>query len=232
MKRNPWPGAWCWQRLAPLLSARGHGVITPDLPGHGDDPTPLGAVNLDAYADHLAGIAAAAPEPPVIVGHSMAGIVLSTVAERIPDRIRRLVYLSAYMLRDGQTLSAVAKADSASLVEARVGDVDGIPCVVLKDGVLRRAFYHDATDHDLEWVSGHMAPQPVAPFRDAITLTSEKWGGVPRLYVHCADDRAISRTLQRQMVAALPGTATASLAGGHSPFITRPQELAALLDDL
>ena len=225
-------GAWCWHRLAPLLEARGHRVAAPDLPGHGDDGTPLAEVGLGAYADRIEALVAAAPEPPVLVGHSMAGMVLTALAERRPAAVARLVYLTAYMPADGETLSGVAKRDADSLVRARVEDVDGVPCVVLAEGNLREAFYHDATADDVAWVAERVRPQPLRPFRDPVTVTPGRAGRVPRLYVHCRDDRAISPGLQARMVAACPGTPTAELGGGHSPFLTRPGELADLLSAL
>jgi len=225
-------GAWCWQRLTPLLEARGDRVIAPDLPGHGDDRTPLADVDLGTYVARIDEILAAQPEVPVLVGHSMAGIILSTIAERRPGDIAKLIYLTAYMLADGETLSAAAKVDAESLVKARIDEVDGAPCVVPAEGVLGRAFYQDASDEDLNWVAERITPQPIAPFREPVRVSSDRWGRVPRLYIHCRDDRAISPTLQERMVAAQPGTPTAELAGGHSPFLTRPEELAGLLSKL
>ena len=79
-------GAWldrrCWDLVTTALRAAGHTVVAPDLPGHGDDVTPLAGQTLDAYATRITAEVDAATQPVILVGHSMGGIVISTVAER------------------------------------------------------------------------------------------------------------------------------------------------------
>jgi pimeloyl-ACP methyl ester carboxylesterase len=72
-----WLGAWCWDDIAKDLRFAGHEVYVPDLPGHGDDQTPVSAITLESYVDALAPLLS---EKPVVVGHSMAGIVISSLA--------------------------------------------------------------------------------------------------------------------------------------------------------
>ena len=83
----------------PLLEAAGHRVEAPDLPGHGADPTPLSELSMEAYGGFVAESASGAGESIVLVGHSMAGAVISWAAECVPQMIRRLVYLTAYIPR-------------------------------------------------------------------------------------------------------------------------------------
>jgi len=83
----------------PLLEAAGHRVEAPDLPGHGADPTPFSELSMEAYGAFVAESAGGAAEPIVLVGHSMAGAVISWAAEHVPQAIRRLVYLTAYIPR-------------------------------------------------------------------------------------------------------------------------------------
>ncbi len=101
-------GAWldqhCWDLVTPALRMAGHTVVAPDLPGHGSDSTPLAGQTLDAYAERILTEVDAAVQPVILVGHSMGGIVISTVAERRPAKVARLVYLAAYFLKSGETM--------------------------------------------------------------------------------------------------------------------------------
>ena len=111
-----WHGGWCWDKLTPLLEQAGHRVIAPDLPGLGKDKTPLAEVTLQTWVDYVGQILEGQPEPVILVGHSRGGIIISQVAESHPDKIKTLVYLAAFLLRDGESLFQVAQSESASLV--------------------------------------------------------------------------------------------------------------------
>jgi pimeloyl-ACP methyl ester carboxylesterase len=96
-------GAWCWDKVASLLRKEGHLVEAPDLPGHGKDKTPIQDVTLQSCIDEVCSVINAQSEPVILVGHSMGGLVISQVAEQVPDKIRVLVYLSALLLRSGES---------------------------------------------------------------------------------------------------------------------------------
>jgi pimeloyl-ACP methyl ester carboxylesterase len=102
-------GGWCWERVAPLLEAAGHSVAAPDLPGHGDDATPMSELSLERYGAFVAELAVSYG-PVVLVGHSMAGAVISRAAEAVPDQIERLVYLTAYLPQSGESLASLRGA--------------------------------------------------------------------------------------------------------------------------
>ena len=97
-----WHGAWCWQRVTPRLQAQGHTVLSPDLPGSGEDKTPIQDVTLKAYADRICAVIDGVPEPVVLVGHSLGGMTITQSAEYRPDKIKVLVYVCAFLLRNGE----------------------------------------------------------------------------------------------------------------------------------
>src|SRR6185295_12685632 len=101
-----WHGAWCWKKLTPLLEAGGVRVIAPDLPSMGADITPPNVITLDYWARFIADIVEREPEPVTLVAHSRGGIVASRAAELAPERIRRIVYVAAYLLPARATLAA------------------------------------------------------------------------------------------------------------------------------
>ena len=100
-------GAWCWEPLIPELRQLGHTVEAIDLPGSGADATPPEQVTLAACAQRVADTLATAA-PAVLVGHSMGGIVITQAATLAREHIDRLVYVCAFLPRDGESLQSLA----------------------------------------------------------------------------------------------------------------------------
>src|SRR5215472_7271788 len=100
-------GAWAWDKVVPLLHEQGHRVIAPNLPGHGDG-RPIGHQTLATYTQRIIEYLDDEPEPVILVGHSMGGLTISQVAEERPDKISALVYLAAFLLGNGQSLSDIS----------------------------------------------------------------------------------------------------------------------------
>ena len=109
-----WHGGWCWRRVAPLLAAAGHRVLVPTLTGLGERAHLLTPeTGLSTFArDVMAVIEAEEAEDVVLVGHSFGGVVVSMVADRMAERIARLVYLDATVLRSGESPFSVLSAGS------------------------------------------------------------------------------------------------------------------------
>ena len=95
-------GAWCWKKIIPLLEKEGHKVVAPDLPGHGENKRPIAEITLQTYTDHLCEILDEQPDPVILVGHSLGGVVITQTAEYRPEKIRKLVYVAGYLLRNGE----------------------------------------------------------------------------------------------------------------------------------
>src|ERR1700760_3004733 len=104
-------GRGCWDKVVPLLEAQGHRVVTPDLPGRGDDATPHVELTLKRYTASVAAIIRAMDEPVILVGHSAGGIVLSELAERMPEKIAKLIYVAAIMVPDGASIFSTMVTD-------------------------------------------------------------------------------------------------------------------------
>jgi pimeloyl-ACP methyl ester carboxylesterase len=224
-----WHGGWCWEKLAPLLEAQGHRVLAPDLPGHGADRTPIAGVRLDAYTKRICDVIAAEREPVVLVGHSMGGVVISSVAERVPERLRTLVYLAAFLIGDGESVGSAARGDAESILGGYFEVApDGLSCTVKAEGV-KPSFYAECDEADIAHARARLVPQALEPFNAVLHWTEARAGRVPRVYVECLRDRAIGIAKQRSLVAALPCAKVITLDTDHSPFYSTPTELAAHL---
>ena len=227
-----WHGGWAWEKVAPLLSEAGHGVASPDLPGHGDDETPIPDVSLDGYARRVCGLLDGRSEPVVLVGHSMGGIVISEVAERRPEKVLSLVYLTAFLLPSGFSLVDYAQQDEESVVTRNLAVDEDEGVTTLPKEALRDAFYGDCSEEDARRAVDRIQPQPWQPFVTPVDVTEGRFGRVPRDYVECLNDRAITPQAQRKMQAGLPCRRVVSMRTDHSPFISAPEELAEHLTTL
>lgn len=223
-----WHGAWCWEKVVPLLEEAGHEVVTFDLPGHGDDATSIPNVSLQAYTDRIVAELDASDEAVVLVGHSMGGIPLSQAAEARPEKISKLVYLTAFLLKDGQTLLEVAGADVDALVLPNAEFSEDQSAAMVKDEALRETFYADCTDEDFERAKERLVWQAVAPFATPVSV-SEISAGVSKVYIECAGDRAISIACQRAMQQGVGVDEVITMETSHSPFLSAPEELAGNL---
>ena len=225
-----WHGGWCWEKVVPLLEQAGHEVMAPDLPGHGEDGTPISKLSMQDYAERVVRAVDEAAEPVVLVGHSMGGIVISLVAEARPDKVRKLVYLTGFLLQDGRTLLSVAEKDEEAIVLPNlVPSEDGGSFTVRN---VKDVFYADCSDEDVEGAKRRLVPEPAFAFGTPVAVTEGNFGRVPRAYIECVQDLAIGITAQRGMHERLPCETVVSMETSHSPFFSAPEELAGHLVSL
>jgi pimeloyl-ACP methyl ester carboxylesterase len=225
-------GAWCWQKTITELEKRGHSAKAIDLPGQGEDHTPLKDVTLDTMVDKIAATLAHSPAPVVLVGHSLGGIPISVTGEKVPERIKTLVYLSAFLPRDGESLLEIEGRNPKAVVpQSMVFDADRISGTIMLDKV-RDLFYHDCTDADVAFASARLRPQALAALMTKVHLTEDRFGRIPRVYIECTDDHALSTEIQLDMIEKSPPVDVRRLHASHSPFLSMPDKLAEALSDL
>ena len=225
-------GAWCWHKTVPELEKRGHRATAIDLPGQGQDQTPLAQVTLGTMVERVASALSGLPEPVVLVGHSLGGMPISAVAEKVPERVKTLVYLTAFLPRDGESLLAIEDRNPNVVVpKCIIFDADHVSGTIMPDKV-REIFYHDCGEADVAFASARLRPQALAALKTPVHLTKERFGRVPRVYVECTDDRALCIEIQRDMIEKSPPVDVRSLPASHSPFVSMPDRLADVLADL
>lgn len=221
-------------KLVPALERRGHGVIAVDLPGQGDDPTPVAECSLDGNAARIVEKAAQAPGPVILVGHSVGGVSISAAAERAPERVARLVYLAAFLPRDGDSIASLYAPEAARRPSGPSDyqrSADGLSYRPKPEAVAR-LFYNGTPEAEIAYALPKLRPQPFAVQKAAVRLSAERFGRVPRAYVECRDDNSIAVRLQREMVARSPCDPVVSLDTDHSPFFSAPDRLADIFDRL
>ena len=217
-------GAWCWDFLTPELERLGHRVITMDLPI--SDPA-LGAADYAKAIDD----ALDPDSEPVLVGHSMAGLVIPLVAARRP--IRRLVFLAAFLASPGKSASDQLAAEP---IDGRVTPKTaewtdlGNDVWMVGPNTATEIFFHDAPAAVARWATQRLRPQAYRVLTETTPLAA--WPDVESRSIVCRDDRAINPDWVRAAARDRLGVDAIELAGGHSPFMTRPAELAQVLASL
>ncbi len=230
-----WHGAWCWDHVVPLIEARRHRAIAVELAGMGDDRTPLRDVTLAGWAKQVANLVRAEPEPVVLVGHSRGGIIISEVAERVPDHIAGLVYLAAVLLPSGNSTARVSEMKADEEAGHQLADIY-LPAepgtAVLRPDVVRDMFFNTTPPDLADWAASKLGAEPLGPLGTPLQLTEKNFGRVRRDYIECLRDQAISIGVQRRFREVLPCRRVLTLDTDHSPFLSAPEELAAALDQL
>jgi pimeloyl-ACP methyl ester carboxylesterase len=228
-----WSDASVWKSTVELLTAAGHHVRAPDLPAHGADHTDPSAASLESYVAVVVAAAEALGEPVVLLGHSMAGTVISSVAEQRPDLVASLVYLAAFLLPSGQSLygfteTSPGMSTSGLGTALRPGDaVLGVDPDQFID-----LFCAGAPDGPAQAALAALRPDPLAPLGTPIAVTDQRWGSVTRSYIHTTADRCVSPESQSEMVQAIGVGATRSLDAPHLAMLSHPSELVEAILDL
>ena len=224
-----WFGAWCWNSTKALLEAAGHNVIAIELPGHGDDQTPVQNITLDTLVERVGQMLVAQSDPVILVGHSMGGIVLSQTAEKYPARISQLVYIAAYLLQNGESLLQVGNTDADSQIGPYLLPDPDRGTIGIKPEALSEIFLHDCPAEVIAEAKTRLRPDLIVPQTTPLSLTAENFGRVPRTYITTKLDRVVSPMLQKRMFTATPCDRVLEIATGHSPFAAAPEQLVALL---
>ena len=227
-----WHGGWCWEQVERYMEDLGAASVAVDLPSRAGDPRPVSELTLDAYVDQVVAAIEASPEPVILVGHSLGGLVISQTAERVPEKLSSLVYLCAMLLRDGESTIDAAATDPDSQLMAKISLDESATASWVAEHAVRELFYGDCTVEASESAARLLVPEPVGPASTPVRVTADRWGTVPRSYILCTKDRAISPTKQRAMIDSVGVDRVIEMESSHSPFISQPDRLAALLIDL
>lgn len=223
-----WHGGWCWARVAEALRAAGHRVTTPTQTGLGERRHLMSRdITLETFVlDLVNHIEAEELHDVILVGHSFGGAAISGAADRIPERIRHLVYLDSVILEDGQppfsTLPAEVVAGRRRQAQEEGGGVF-IPAPPPP------AFGVPADHPEAAWVARRLTPHPLGTYESPLRLSNPVGNGLPRTYVACTDPLYGPLEAARRWVRGRPGWNWSEIATGHDAMITAPAELARLL---
>lgn len=214
-----WHGAWCWKKILPGLWAEGHRAFAVTLSGVGErahQRTP--DIRLQTHADDVAAVVEAEElQGAILVGHSYAGMVITAVADRLPQRIGRLVYLDAVVPESGECWSsghpdAVRSARRQAIAQSGV-----IPPTDPAQFGLQ--------GEDAAWVQRRQTPQPGGVYDDPLHFDAARLVSLPRTFIACTDPPLATIAASFRRVQQQPGWQLLEIATGHDAMISAPQAL-------
>lgn len=225
--------AWCWEHVIVELRKLGHDGVAVDLPGHGvrvDEESTL-ANRREAVTSQLA-------PGDVLVGHSGGGFDATLGADSAPELVSHIVYLAACLPREGRSYTeamtmhdaeeGVLDGDVGEMLNYLTFDDDGAMTFSDFDGAWKY-FYHDCDEKTARWAFERLGPERFGETTVAPVSVPQFWAAdLPRSFILCLQDRSMPRWLS-DVVAHRLGVEPLTIDTAHSPFLSRPRELAALL---
>lgn len=224
-----WQAPYVWDAVRTNLVNKGNKVIVVELPGHGADNTLTHTLSIDAYRDKVIEAISKVEGKVILVGHSMGGMVVTSVAEKIPSRISKLVYIGAFLPASGQSIGELAMTDPDSkLGPLLIESADHLTLDVKRDS-LTWLFINDGSQADKDMVLANYRAEPAIPFGNKVTLTNANFGSVEKVYIKTLQDIVISPGLQDRMIAAAGIRSVYTVNTSHSPFLAQPKAVSDLL---
>jgi pimeloyl-ACP methyl ester carboxylesterase len=224
-----WHSAWNWHKVIPLIEKSGHKAITIDLPEMGRDKTPIQEVKMKDTVAKICRVLDEIPGKVILVGHSKNGIMISQAAEYRPKKIEKLVYLAAYLIPNGKTQREYSMQDTEGWLKPYVVMDEKLSAHTLRSEIYKEGLYHDCDDDITELAKVLLSHEPMESAITPLQLTEENYGSIPRVYIECTEDRAVTPFIQRKMYTETPCEKVYRVPASHSPFFSKPNELVDIL---
>jgi len=225
-----WEGSWSWDYTQPILESHGHIVTTIDLPGTERNKRDIPQVTLDSYVASVIEVIDGLDHQVVLVGHSMAGAVISRVAEIMPQKIEKLVYVAAFLLKNGDSVIEAMQRDPNGEFLPALKFSEDQRSVRASQTTWRNIAFHDVAEATiLDTLPLVDVAQATEPFTAKLVLSDENFGSVPKVYIRTSIDKMVSPALQEEMVGNWQTDAVHVLESGHFPTLSMPEKLADVI---
>ncbi len=222
-----------WSAVADALRAKGHTAIAVNLPGRNAEGVAAKAVTLANYVQTVEQVVQQQTQPVVLVGHSFGGMTISLVAEALPKKISKLIYVAAYVPVTGDSMQALAESDKSNgFTEKSFVIAPDYSFATILNTDQSRLFINDGSPEQQAQVTGAMVREPLGPIGTPVQVSAEKFGAVPKAYIRTAQDATVSPTLQNMMIQRTNITQTQTVETGHSPQASQPNRLADAMIEL
>jgi len=226
MIHGSWHCGWAWQGVMGHLAEKGHVTHAPTLPGHGPQAARHGIRHQDCVSAVIAYIQERRLEDIILVGHSFGGTVVQKLAEELPDRITRLIFLDALIVEDGHCVFDVLPPEYAALFND-LATASSDNSMLIPWEIWRDAFIQDAPEPLARSLWEQLSPEPNQVNLDRLDLKRFYSLSIPSSFIYCRDDRALPPGyFHPRMSSRLGEFKLLEMDGGHEVMFTRPAELA------
>ncbi|HVI47303.1 MAG TPA: alpha/beta hydrolase family protein [Chitinophaga sp.] len=223
-----WHGGWCWQKVSTKLRSQGSIVYTPTLGGLGEyKDVPHEGINLDTHISEIVNLLEMEDlHDVVLVGHSYGGLVIAGVADRIPERLSKLVFLDAMLADNGQSLLSLLPAEGqASFAKtAEPYKMVSAPSLPLEAFGLGKELQ--------PWVAKRITLQPYKTLTQPLVLKHPFGNHLPLVYIACTKPQAPFFKTFSEKAKASPDWKYYELVTGHDAMLTAPDDLTSLLTSI
>lgn len=221
-------GAWCWDELKQILEDGGVNVYTIDLPGHGADTTDRSTVDLNTYVSSVEDyIKINNLSDLIIVGHSFAGVIITQLLKKIPEKIIKAVFVNAIILDNESFFDYFSQEIREKYTEIANGRTDkSIP--PNKDS-LRARLFTEISESKYNEIFEKLTPQPLMPYRESVNLDGLKNLIVKLYYIYLTKDISFPAGTFEKMLAKLPSCSRIDLVSDHEVMFSHPKELSDIL---
>jgi putative intracellular protease/amidase len=228
-------GAWAdesaWGFVRNNL-AKNANVVVVNLPAHGADNTYGSGIGLNDYVKTVTDAINQQSGKVILVGHSMAGEVISQVAENIPAKIEKLIYVSAYLPKNGESVIDLSKKDNTSKTGPALEFNQDYSLATIKKEVVHDNICADCADNMKDILVKYHRAEPVKALNDKAVLTA-KFASVPKYYIATTKDEVVPYTLQQLMIKDNGSVKKVyELPTSHLPFVAMPPEFVKILESL
>jgi pimeloyl-ACP methyl ester carboxylesterase len=224
-----WHGSWCWQKIIPFIQSNGDRVIAPDIDWNNNKTIHTSHNSTPTYVKNLCNQIRKLDKKIILVGHSMGGVVISQIAETIPEHIQLLVYISGFLLANGQCVNDTESLMADSLIQPYLKLSRDNKNILLPTSKLREGLYKDCSLEDYNFALANICTQPITSFTSPIQIADNRFGKISRTYIECLQDMAIPLSAQRIMHGSMKCQAVHSLNSSHAPFFSQSETLSKLL---
>lgn len=223
-----WHSSWNWHKVVPILEKQGHKVFAIDLPGMGRDKTPIKEVTLESTVEEICKLIDSIDDQVILVGHSKNGIMISQVAEYRPEKIEKLIYLAGYLISNSKTQADYSSQDVNGVLKPFVTRFPDTNSHTLQPEIYKEGLYHDCDDDIYQMARMILSHESEVTGTTPLQISNEKYGSVPRYYIECTKDKAVTPFIQQKMYTEMICEKVYKMKTSHSPFFSKPQELCEI----
>jgi pimeloyl-ACP methyl ester carboxylesterase len=227
-----WHAASCWDNI--IIGLQAFASVYPvNMPGRtAENSRAYRQITLSNYVNAVESCLSQLSEPTILVGHSLAGLTISQVAENHPDKIKKIIYLTAFIPRSGECMFDITASIKTPGISTEITASPKENKIDIQPSQRTCSLFYNTTNQLLaDKALNRLFPEPLKPFATPVTLSNACYGRVPKAYIKCLNDQALLPVDQEIMIKKSNISEVYFLQTDHSPFLSNPTELVNIIQE-